>query len=191
MAAVDIDGNVWTWLMESVPNKIKGITNVKQVVGGTSHFLALTDNQVFAWGDNRLGQLGINQTIKFVQNPTPLPKPIDVFLNGMQMELNTPPLVTLTNTLLVPLRGVFENMGVDVLWDVKKKTVMASNKTTTIILEIGSNVGTVNGKPIKLAQSPIIVSNSVFVPLRFISESLGAKVVWDATEYVVKISTDN
>lgn len=46
-----------------------------------------------------------------------------------------------------------------------------------------------NNKNIKLDEEPFIFNNRVYVPLRFISESFGFKILWDENENTVSIST--
>lgn len=189
-ASIDKDGNVWTWQQESLPQKFEGINNATKVAVGVRHNIVLTeDKQLFAWGDNRYGQLGINQTINRTDKPMPVAKPIAVFLNGKQLDIALSPLLE-TDTTLVPLRGIFEEMGANVLWDMDTKTVTASNGNTKIVLKPGEDKATINGEQVQLNKSAKIVSESVFVPLRFVSEALGARVEWDENEYAVKLFTN-
>lgn len=49
----------------------------------------------------------------------------------------------------------------------------------------------VDGKDITSKSAPIVKNNRTLVPVRFISEELGAKVTWIAEDGVVKIEKDN
>jgi multiple sugar transport system substrate-binding protein len=51
---------------------------------------------------------------------------------------------------------------------------------TTIEVTIGKNTGTVNGKSTTLEQGALITNGRTMVPLRFITEAMGAAVAWDA-----------
>jgi multiple sugar transport system substrate-binding protein len=51
---------------------------------------------------------------------------------------------------------------------------------TTIEVTIGKNTGMVNGKSTTLEQGALITNGRTMVPLRFISEAMGATVAWDA-----------
>ncbi len=47
----------------------------------------------------------------------------------------------------------------------------------------------VSSKTFTLDVPPKIINGKVFVPLRFISESLGAKVSWDDSKKIAEITT--
>jgi hypothetical protein len=91
--------------------------------------------------------------------------------------------------VLVPLRGVFEQMGAYVEWNPATRTVMASRADTDVRLQIGDRTATVNGMTQLLDVPAMIYRGSTMVPLRFISESLGANVQWFDTNREVVIST--
>lgn len=68
---------------------------------------------------------------------------------------------------------------------------------TTIVLTIGSPVATVNGGSVTLDVAPFIKDSRTFVPLRFVSEQLGANVTYttkpDGTvdQVTIKMGLDN
>jgi hypothetical protein len=82
---------------------------------------------------------------------------------------------------LVPIRFVVEKLNANIRWDgeTKEVTVNDSRTQTTIKLTVGSDQASVNGKPVTLETPAELTDNSTFVPVRFIAESLGAKVEWD------------
>jgi uncharacterized protein YkwD len=90
---------------------------------------------------------------------------------------------------LVPLRQIFEYFGADVTWDGETRTVTASTTTKKVQLGIGESTAYVNDKPVILDVPAIIISSRTMVPLRFISESLGAKVEWNGDTRTVLITT--
>lgn len=89
--------------------------------------------------------------------------------------------------VLVPLRGVFEKMGATVNWDRAKNTVTATGNGRTIVLPLGGTSATVDGKSMTLDQPAMVMRGRALVPLRFLSESLGATVDWRATDMTVTI----
>jgi hypothetical protein len=80
---------------------------------------------------------------------------------------------------LVPLRGIFEKLGAEVKWDQDTQTVTAIKGGTSIKLTIGAQTANVNGAAVQLAAKAEIINGSTMVPLRFVSEALGADVQWD------------
>jgi hypothetical protein len=66
--------------------------------------------------------------------------------------------------------------------------VKASIPTILVQLTIGSKTATVNGKEVTLDVPPMVVSGRTLVPLRFISESMGSTIVYDAPTRTIKIS---
>ncbi|MCW2277454.1 tetratricopeptide repeat protein [Heliophilum fasciatum] len=93
------------------------------------------------------------------------------------------------NRVLVPLRAVFEAFGADVTWDSAAQTVTAVQGNRRISLTAGSMTARVNGEERQL-DVPAIIDEStgrMLVPLRFVAESLGAKVDYQGATQTVLI----
>jgi hypothetical protein len=100
-----------------------------------------------------------------------------VVLNDKPLTFPVPP--TLENDrVLVPLRAIFEALGATVSWDGVTQTVSASKGEILIRLQIGSETAYKNDQAIKLDVPGKIIGSSTMVPLRFVSEALGAQVGW-------------
>ncbi|MGY5484794.1 stalk domain-containing protein [Paenibacillus sp. ALE2] len=112
---------------------------------------------------------------------------IKVIINGVTQQYTQSPIVS-QNTTLVPLRGVFESLGAQVEWDSKAKKVIASKNDDRLTLNIGSKLAYKNSNPVQLDAATQIQKGQVLVPLRFVSQSLGAKVNWDQATRTVTIS---
>jgi len=91
--------------------------------------------------------------------------------------------------VLVPLRGVFEEMGANVDWDRMSRTITASANGRDIKLKVGSHTGWVDGQRVQLDVPAQIIGGNTMVPIRFLSESLGADVRWDERDRLVLIDT--
>ncbi|HIE13178.1 MAG TPA: hypothetical protein EYP63_07125 [Desulfotomaculum sp.] len=111
-----------------------------------------------------------------------------VFLDGGQLSFDVPPTIEGGRTL-VPLRGIFEALGAEVSWDGSTRTVTAVKNGTTVILTIGAKTPYRDGTPIELDVPAKIVSGRTLVPLRFVSESLGAGVEWIGETRTVVITS--
>ena len=87
---------------------------------------------------------------------------------------------------MVPLRFISEALGEKVDWNGDTKTVIIGDNKAT--LKIGSNEINTAEKKITI-DSPAVIKNSrTFVPLRAISEILGAKVEWNGETRTVSIT---
>jgi hypothetical protein len=76
-----------------------------------------------------------------------------------------------------------------VQWNGADQSITATKGATTINLQIGSATANNNRTTVTLDAAPLIVDGSTMVPVRFISEALGAQVSWDPANYQVNITT--
>ena len=112
---------------------------------------------------------------------------VRVTLNGKELAFDSQPVIQ-NDTTLVPLRAIFEALGMEVTWDEATSTVTAVKDGITVILTIGSTCAYQNGRQIQLLTAPIIsAQNRTLVPVRFIAESLGLTVSWQEEAQTVSI----
>ncbi len=115
---------------------------------------------------------------------------IRVKVNDRIIAMDTDPYITGGHTL-VPVRFVAEALGCrEVLWDEAKRGVTIKDDENVIRLDIGKNTAYVNGKSVALGTAASIKNNRTYVPIRFVSENMGAEVSWDDTKKIVSISKD-
>jgi hypothetical protein len=82
------------------------------------------------------------------------------------------------NTVLVPLRSLFEQMGGTVTYDPATKSVDVMKPGADIKVAVGKPEVIINGESRPLDVPPEIYNGIVVVPLRVLSEGLGAYVQW-------------
>ncbi|MDQ0091955.1 hypothetical protein J2T12_005399 [Paenibacillus anaericanus] len=99
------------------------------------------------------------------------------------------PYVDKNNRVQVPVRFVSEALGAKVGWTSKTKTVSIQLEDTSVNLVIDKKTYTVNGTSKQMDTAALRKSNRTFVPLRFVSEALGANVKWDSQNFTVSITT--
>jgi len=104
--------------------------------------------------------------------------PPRVKVNGKQMNFDVPPVIQSGRTL-VPLRAIFEELGATVEWEEATRTIIANKGNTWLTLRIGDRNAEINGNSTSIDVPPQITNGRTLVPLRFISESLGAEVSWN------------
>lgn len=80
--------------------------------------------------------------------------------------------------IYVPLRSMFEQMGATVTASNGGKTFTAVKSTTTVSVSLGSSAVVINGETRPLDVPPMVYKGVVLVPVRVISEALGAYVQW-------------
>ncbi|MBC7766301.1 MAG: tetratricopeptide repeat protein [Hyphomonadaceae bacterium] len=121
-----------------------------------------------------------------MQTPQPKTDAIVLELDDSRINTDTEPFI-LNDRTMVPMRVIFEGLGATVQWDAIKQTVTATKGDMQIVLTISSNLALVNQSSQTLEAAPTIRDGRTFVPVRFISEALGAKVNWAADERRVSI----
>ncbi|MCR4430838.1 MAG: stalk domain-containing protein [Tepidanaerobacteraceae bacterium] len=116
-----------------------------------------------------------------------------VRVNGREISFpDQQPYLNKDGRTMVPVRFISESLGAKVDWDEKTKTVTIagtdkSGKTMLIKLRIGENKANVNGKNVTFDTKAEFKNGRTMVPLRFVSEVLGAKVTWDQNTRTVDI----
>lgn len=113
---------------------------------------------------------------------------VRVFIDGEPVIFDQPPVIQ-GSRVLVPLRGIFEKMGATVEWQPVTRSVVAARGSTLVELQIGSRIARVDGRPVTLDVPAMIIGGRTLVPLRFISESLGARVDWNPATRTVLITS--
>ncbi len=115
------------------------------------------------------------------------------YVNGAQKAMDTAPFIREGRTLL-PIRFITESIGANTAWNNDERKVTITLNEKTIELWIGQNYARVNGEnksidPANTTVTPIIVEpGRTMLPLRFISENLGAKVDWDSASREVTVT---
>ena len=89
--------------------------------------------------------------------------------------------------LYVPLRAMFEQMGATVSASSGGRTITATKTGATVSVSVGSAEVVINGEARPLDVPPMIYHGVVLVPVRVISEALGAYVQWLPDRRVVVV----
>lgn len=103
----------------------------------------------------------------------------------------------LTKNYTIELKElIYDNITAiaDVSWDEEKQLVtitgenVKTGKEVVILITIDSDTAYVNGKEVKLDSPAFIENDRTYMPIRFISEELGASVSWIEDEQKVIIT---
>ncbi len=114
--------------------------------------------------------------------------PIRVYVDGQEIPFDVPPTV-IQGRVLVPLRGIFERLGATVDYNAQTQHIMAVRGAQTVELTIGSRQARVNSNGTLLDVPAFTIAGRTMVPLRFISESIGANVQWVEASRVILIGS--
>ncbi|MBO8158253.1 glycosyl hydrolase family 18 protein [Thermosyntropha sp.] len=114
---------------------------------------------------------------------------IKIKIDGKLCFFETEPQI-LNNRVMVPVRFVIENpsFGGEVFWDGSLRKVAINCQNRYIEFYIGSIKAIVDGKEYYFDAAPYIYKNRSYIPLRFLAETLGAKVSWDGDKREVGIN---
>ena len=107
--------------------------------------------------------------------------PVCITVNGEYVKTNNHAYLKGGRTF-VSLRDFGDIFSCGVFWDEATSTAKIAKNSTEISVTKGRKEATVNGKTVKLDAQSTIVNDRMYVPIRFLSETLGAFVSWnDAT----------
>jgi len=112
--------------------------------------------------------------------------PTHIFING---EYRATSFVEEGRTYL-PLRDIGEALGITVDWNAETQTATLSKDGTTIVQKIGSSYATVNGETVSTDSVAHIKEGKTYVPVKFVGQALGAKVVFDYDTRHVHITAE-
>lgn len=203
------DGTVWasgdnpagqlgigSYESSDVPVQVHGLKKITHIAAhgiGYRSMAIRADGTLWSWGIgytgdgttwNRTTPVGIRSFESQVIDPDPL----FVELNGTILQFEQPPIL-LNNRTLVPLRTIFETLGAKVHWDAATSTITANKGGVSIELVVGSTEARRNEETILLDAPPTIVNGHTLIPIRFVSEALGATVTWDAENKTILIDS--
>ncbi|HET9344040.1 MAG TPA: stalk domain-containing protein [Candidatus Eremiobacteraceae bacterium] len=108
-----------------------------------------------------------------------------VVLNGLNLALSQAP-IQRGGRIFVPMRSIFQGLSAGVAYD--NGTINATAGTNTIQVKIGSNQAVVDGRQVFLDAAPFLEGSVAMVPLRFVSESLGANVDYNSQTGAIDIA---
>lgn len=107
--------------------------------------------------------------------------------NGENRQLDVAPVI-IDGSTMVPLRFIGEVLGATIAWSEIERKVSYGLEGRSIDLFIGKQTALVNGSTvITLNASPVIIDGTTLVPVRFVSEQLGAKLTWYAEDLTILI----
>jgi len=117
------------------------------------------------------------------------PERIAVVVNNWRILFDVDPIIH-DNRTLVPFRGIFEELGMQVEWNEYTRTAIGTRGNLVIEIPIDSNIAYVNGEPVELEVPAMLHNDRTFIPVRFVAEASGADVDWVEESRTVAITTN-
>lgn len=174
-------------------------TSARIFVTGTANIVTPSVKNVYYIGVNSSAHTGqlFARAVGFggavVKAATPAPTPSVVFpLNAARIKIgvanftlrnNTYPLTaapSLANntTTVVPAQFFKEGLALSTIWN--NQTVSIVGGTKAVKLTVGSNVARVGAQAYVMPAPVTLQNNMPMIPLKFVADQLGYKVLWDA-----------
>jgi hypothetical protein len=117
---------------------------------------------------------------------------VNLLVEGKAVVTDQPAVIVDSRTL-VPVRVIAENLGSQVDWDAETKTVTFKYDDVTAALQIGGHSLEVAAegitKTIPIDVPATIINSRTMVPVRFLSETFGYEVDWDAETKTVNVTS--
>lgn len=114
---------------------------------------------------------------------------VSVVIDGKKVQFQAP-ILNKSGELLLPMRSFYEAIGASVTWDKQSLTAGATRNEKTVNLTINSKAAKVNGANVSMNVAPLLYKYNTYIPLRFVSENLDGKVLWNQEAQRVDIVLD-
>lgn len=108
-------------------------------------------------------------------------------VNGKPATLDVPAEL-LDGSTMVPFRFLGQALGARVGWNQAAHTAIYQMGSTRVLVVVGAGTALVSGRTVALAVPATVVQGRTLVPLRFVSEALGAQVGWDQATQTVTVT---
>lgn len=115
--------------------------------------------------------------------------PIIVEVNNKQIMFDVKPVI-IEGRVLIPIKSVVDVLNCEVNWDPDFKEVTITKGSLIIGMYIGDNYAYTNSGSVELDVPPIILNGRTMVPLKAISDLLGAEIKWESSKRLVSIFSD-
>ena len=168
-----VDGTAW------IPYEML-FEDISRDMPGTKLFM-----EAWAWQDEITPNPAASEIVMWIGRA-------DALVDGKNVQLQQPPKVDPDSwRTLTPLRQTCELLGLNVEWNAEELKITISGEKT-IKMWLDAEHALVDGEYVPLQQKPLVdhITHRTLVPLRFVSEILGYKVLWDDAERKITIRRD-
>lgn len=114
---------------------------------------------------------------------------IKVYLDGNKINFDVQPQI-INDYTMVPLRAIFEKLRENVTWDGATQAVISTKGSTTSKMTLNSTTVYTNDIAYEIDVAPTMINDKTLVPLRYVAETFGCDVDWDADTKSVIITSN-
>lgn len=118
------------------------------------------------------------------------PNSINVSIDGNYIKFDVQPQI-INGRTLVPMRKIFEELGVTVDWDDSTRTAIGIKGNTIVKFKINDYTMYKNESVKALDVPAQLIDGRTLIPLRAVSEAFGCQVGWDGKDSIVSIIDDS
>lgn len=108
----------------------------------------------------------------------------EVYVNGEYIDIGQ----IRNERTMVKIRRLAEALGFEVDYKHEGRYIYINGEDKEIELQIDNKIAKINGEEVTLDVAPFIEDDITIVPLRFISEGLGAKVTWNQEYFIAFVN---
>ena len=163
----------------------KGYFNYPGDIWSTEEYVYIADT-----GNSRIQILTLGESGSTPKKRTTIVLQIgskSAYIDNTRVDLDEAPF-TENGRTLVPFRFIGEALKAEILWDSNQKKASYILDGNRVDVVVGSTTAYLNGKEVTLDVPPMIKNGRTFVPIRFVTEALGASVIWEANTKKIYIT---
>lgn len=110
---------------------------------------------------------------------------IRVVIDGKQCTFENVP-ISVNNRTMLPMVAILTNLGVQndkqhILWNGKESSITVYKDSKKIYLKINNSTAYIDDVANKIDAAPVTYKGRTYIPASFVAQTLGKKVVWDAS----------
>ncbi len=194
--AVHPDGNSnYSSPLIATTNQPSPVTNVNNVTNNNSNTTNNANTEVNIVNSNInnsniASNNKITQTnnISNITNASTVKAYVKIMVNGDYLAPDVKPFLNKDNRVMVPFRAIGEKLGAKVDWEASTQTAVLTIEDVTVRVPINKQVVDVNGMEQQIDTFAIIKDGRTFIPVRAVSQAMGAEVGWEDGTKTVTIA---
>lgn len=194
--AVYPDGNSdYSSPLVATTNQPPPVTNVNNVTNNNSNTTNNANTEVNIINSNinnsniaSNNQVTQTNTVSNITNASTVRDYVKIIVNGDYLASDVRPFLNKDNRVMVPFRAIGEKLGAQVEWEASTRTAVLTIEDITVRVPVNKQAIDVNGTEQQIDTFAIIKEGRTFIPLRAVSQALGAEVGWEQGTKTVNIS---